>query len=69
MNDHMKRALEMKQYIDRAKISRNSRTRFGLAELMAVSEFAKGDFYGAILLALDYGYAKGHRDTKAGVSV
>ena len=65
MNDNMKRVLDMKQYIDRTGVPRGGVLLFESEYLLAVREcVTKMDLLSAILLALNYGYAKGQEAAK-----
>lgn len=65
MNDRLENTFEMRRYIDRSRVLRGGRRLFDTAELMTISEFAMDDVLSAVLLALNYGYAKGYQETKA----
>lgn len=68
MNDRLEKTFEMRRYIDRSRVLRGGRRLFDTAELMTIKEFARDDILGAVLLALNYGYAKGRQEATAGVS-
>ena len=69
MSDHIKRVLEMRQYIDRTPAVRMCDKHLDTCELLLLGEVAKEDFYGGILLAVKYGIAVGYRAARGKVVV
>ncbi len=54
------KTMEMRRYIDRSRALKGGYTPFTSKELLALGQFAQEDsMYSAILLGMNYGYAKG----------
>ncbi len=57
---------EIRSYVDGTKIqSKDQSSCLASKEILALGEFTRQDFYGAILLAFSYGRAKGYQTAKA----
>jgi hypothetical protein len=63
--DIITRILEMKQYVDRTQIGNATGFQMTTKELLALAKFTNEDLCGAVLLAFNYGRAKGYRLAKS----
>lgn len=55
------RLCEIRSYVAGTRICGDDQSRLTSKEILALGEFTRQDFYGAILLAFSYGRAKGYR--------
>ncbi|WP_300414601.1 hypothetical protein [uncultured Oscillibacter sp.] len=59
------RLCEIRNYVAGTRIRGGDQSRLTSKEILALGEFTRQDFYGAILLAFSYGRAKGYQTAKA----
>jgi len=61
MGDAITKILTMKHYVDHVRVKGGEDYQITSKELLALADFSRQDFFGAILLAFTYGRAKGYQ--------